>query len=127
MKHIKKLDVGELKVLNDQEEFEKYSALVWDMLEKSYENIGGLQTFRNYNNFKKKKHRMMVIRDFNSGELLACATYRRIDGGIRISAFGYNQEDKGKLALQQIDNPTYNLGIWNTLLDRSKRHHRTLF
>lgn len=96
------MHVGELKVLDDQEEIEMYSTLVWDMLEKTYENIGGLQTFRNYNDFKKKKHRMMVVRDFNSGELLACATYRRIDGGIRISAFGYNQEDKGKLALQQI-------------------------
>ena len=57
------INVGEIKMLNEQEEIEKYLPLIWDMLEKSYENIGGLQSYRDYNDFKKKKHILMVVRD----------------------------------------------------------------
>ena len=96
------INVGELKMLNEQEEIEKYLPLIWDMLEKSYENIGGLQSYRDYNDFKKKKHILMVVRDFDNGNLLACATFRRIESSLKMTAIGCNQENNGKLALQQI-------------------------
>lgn len=96
------INVGEIKMLNEQEEIEKYLPLIWDMLEKSYENIGGLQSYRDYNDFKKKKHILMVVRDFDNGNLLACATFRRIERSLKMTAIGCNQEENGKLALQQI-------------------------
>ena len=96
------INVGEIKMLHKSEEVEKYLPLVWEMLEKSYENIGGLQSYRDYNDFKKKKHLIMVVRDFDNENLLACATFRRIEGSLKMTAIGCNQEDDGKLALQQI-------------------------
>ena len=96
------ISVGEIKMLNEQGEIEKYLPLVWDMLEKSYETIGGLQSYRDYNDFKKKKHLIMVVRDFDNENLLVCATFRRIEGSLKMTAIGCNQEDDGKLALQQI-------------------------
>ena len=48
------INVGELKMLCEQEEVEKYLSLVWEMLEKFYEGIGGLNTYRDYNDFKRK-------------------------------------------------------------------------
>ena len=96
------INVGEIKMLHKLEEVEQYLPLVWEMLEKSYENIGGLQSYRDYNDFKKKKHLIMVVRDFDNENLLACATFRRIEGSLKMTAIGCNQEDDGKLALQQI-------------------------
>lgn len=96
------INVGEIKMLETQEEIEKCLPIVWDMLEKSYEPIGGLQSYNGYNDFKKKRHQIMVVRDFNSNDLLACATFCRIEGSLKMTAIGCNQEDDGKLALQQI-------------------------
>ena len=96
------INVGEINMLNEQEEIEKYLPLIWDMLEKSYENIGGLQSYRDYNDFKKKKHLLMVVRDFDNRDLLACAVFRRIGESLKMTAIGCNQEDDGKLAIQQI-------------------------
>ena len=96
------INVGEIKMLTEQEEIEKYLPLIWDMLEKSYENIGGLQSYRDYNDFKKKKHLLMVVRDFDNRDLLACAVFRRIGESLKMTAIGCNQEDDGKLAIQQI-------------------------
>lgn len=96
------INVGELKMVYEQEEVEKYLPLVWEMLKKSYENIGGLKSYSSYNDFKRKKHLMMVVRDFNNENLLACATFRRIGESLKMTAIGCNQEDDGKLAIQQI-------------------------
>ena len=96
------INVGELKMLYEQEEVEKYLPLVWEMLEKSYEGIGGLNSYRDYNDFKKRKHLLMVVRDFNNKDLLACAVFRRIESSLKMTAIGCNQKDDGRLALQQI-------------------------
>ena len=96
------INVGEHKMLYEPEEVEKYLPLVWDMLEKSYEGIGGLKTYRGYSDFKEKKHLLMVVRDFNNQDLLACAVFRRIENSLKMTAIGCNQENNGKLALQQI-------------------------
>ena len=99
--YFKTISVGELKMLYEQEEIEKYLPLVWEMLEKSYEGIGGLKSYRDYNDFKKRKHLLMVVRDFNK-DLLACAVFRRIASSLKMTAIGCNQKDDGRLALQQI-------------------------
>ena len=96
------INVGELKMLYEPEEVEKYLPLVWDMLKKSYEKLGGLQSYSDYNDFKKKKHLLMVVRDFDNRDLLACAVFRRIGESLKMTAIGCNQEDDGKLAIQQI-------------------------
>lgn len=96
------INVGELKMLYEPEEVEKYLPLVWEMLKKSYEGIGGLKAYRGYNDFKEKKHLLMVVRDFNNQDLLACAVFRRIESSLKMTAIGCNQENNGKLALQQI-------------------------
>ena len=96
------INVGEIKMLHKSEEVEKYLPLVWEMLENSYEGIGGLKTYRGYSDFKEKKHLLMVVRDFNNQDLLACAVFRRIENSLKMTAIGCNQENDGKLALQQI-------------------------
>ena len=96
------VNVGDIKILSSKEEIDRYSNFVWDMLEKSYEHIGGLQSYRNYSDFKKKNHKILVVIDFNSATLLACATFRRIENSLKMTAIGCTQDDKGKLALQQI-------------------------
>lgn len=96
------VNVGDIKILSSKEEIDRYSNFVWDMLEKSYEHIGGLQSYRNYSDFKKKNHKILVVIDLNSATLLACATFRRIENSLKMTAIGCSQDDKGKLALQQI-------------------------
>lgn len=96
------VNFGDIKILSSKEEIDRYSNFVWDMLEKSYEHIGGLQSYRNYSDFKKKNHKILVVIDFNSATLLACATFRRIENSLKMTAIGCSQDDKGKLALQQI-------------------------
>ena len=96
------VNVGDIKILSSKEEIDRYSNFVWDMLEKSYEHIGGLQSYRNYSDFKKKNHKILVVIDFNSATLLACATFRRIENSLKMTAIGCSQDDKGELALQQI-------------------------
>ena len=96
------VNVGDIKILSSKEEIDRYSNFVWDMLEKSYEHIGGLQSYRNYSDFKKKNHKILVVIDFNSATLLACATFRRIENSLKMTAIGCSQDDKEKLALQQI-------------------------
>lgn len=96
------VNVGDIKILSSKEEIDRYSNFVWDMLEKSCEHIGGLQSYRNYSDFKKKNHKILVVIDFNSATLLACATFRRIENSLKMTAIGCSQDDKGKLALQQI-------------------------
>lgn len=96
------VNVGDIKILSSKEEIDRYSNFVWDMLEKSYEHIGGLQSYRNYSDFKKKNHKILVVIDFNSATSLACATFRRIENSLKMTAIGCSQDDKGKLALQQI-------------------------
>lgn len=109
------INIGEITLLNTPEEIEMYSPLVWDMLETSYKNIGGLQSYRDFKDFKKKKHLIMIVKNFNTGDLLACATFRRIENSLKMTAIGCNQEDNGKLALQQIIQHTVsdlNLHYW---------------
>ena len=54
----------QLKMLENKEDIEKYSLIVWNLLVKSYENLGGLKTYRDYKDFVKKKHLIMIAVEF---------------------------------------------------------------
>ena len=97
----KNINAGSLIKIFNIEDFKKWSSEVWDMLVLSYEDIGGLKSYRNYADFCKKHHIMEIVVD-GSGRLLSCATFRRIEGSFKMVAIGCNQEEDGKLALQQI-------------------------
>ncbi len=94
------INEGELIMLEDKNLIKEYSPIVWKLLEISYELIGGLKTYRDYKDFLKKKHFIMLV--INNDSVLACATFRRIENSLKMVAIGCNQEDNGKRALQQI-------------------------
>ena len=95
----KNYNIGEIITLNN-DEFIKLSPSIWTILEESYENIGGIKTYKNFNDFCKKKPYVEVI--VVNNEILACATYRRVEGSFKMVSIGCNQTPEGKIALQQI-------------------------
>lgn len=94
-------DYGRLVSLNTPELYNKYVDEVWKMLSYSYDNIGGLKSYRDYRDFLKKKHQIDVVVD-KYDRLTACATYRNFNGGLKMVAIGCNQTQEGKLSLQEI-------------------------
>lgn len=97
----KEINIGNIITISDKNDFEQWYKKVWDLLSKSYEDIGGIKTYHSINDFYRKQHLIELIVDENSN-LLACATYRRIEGSLKLVATGCDQTQKGKLALQQI-------------------------
>lgn len=96
---MQQINIGNIITL-DGDNFYKYAEEVWNILEYSYESIGGIKSYRNLNDFIKKHHIIEVI--FDNDKILACATYRRVEGSLKMVAIGCDQTDNGKLALQQI-------------------------
>lgn len=97
--HGEPINSGELKWLTD-EEFKNYATEIWDIFQLSYQNIGGLKSYRNFQDFLNKRHTAKVIFG-NNGSILACATYRRMDDSLKMTAIGCNQTCDGKSAIQQ--------------------------
>lgn len=96
-----KLDYGKVIVLDTSELFNKYADDIWRMLTISYENHGGLQSYRGKDDFLDRKHLVECV--FKNGtELIACATYRKIGVGYKMVSIGCNQTTEGKLALQEL-------------------------
>ncbi len=96
-----KINVGTVYKLERPEEINLYAADVYDMLYKSYESIGGLKSYRSYKDFLRKRHILEIVLS-NDNELLACASYRRIEDSYKMVAIGCIQDNLGKLAMQQI-------------------------
>ena len=94
------INIGNLLSIKDEETFRKWAPQIWDMLVLSYKDIGGLKSYRDYNDFLKKRHIVEVIT--NNSVLMACSTYRRVEGSLKMVAIGCDQTENGKLALQQI-------------------------
>lgn len=97
----KEINVGDIITISNITDFEQWYKDVWNLLIKSYEDIGGIKTYHSINDFYRKQHLIELILDKNSS-ILACATYRRIEGSLKLVATGCEQSQKGKLALQQI-------------------------
>ena len=93
--------VGKMFFVENKTDFLKYAIPVWNQLTLSYQNIGGLKSYRDYQDFLKKQHYIRIVLD-NNGNVLACATYRRIENSFKMVAIGCNQESSGKKALEQI-------------------------
>lgn len=85
----------------DNEEKAPWNEQVWRMLEDSYANHGGLKSYSSYKDFLKKDHNFIIVLS-EKNELLACATYRVLGQGFKMSAIGCVQDEIGKLALQEI-------------------------
>lgn len=116
----------QLKMLENKEDIEKYSLIVWNLLVKSYEDLGGLKTYRDYKDFVKKKHLIMIAVD-TTETVIACATFRRIEGSFKMVSIGCNQEDDGKLALQQIIQHTilkFELHYWAEVSDAIEHYFK---
>lgn len=97
----KRINVGKIITIKDDTNFNKWAEKVWNMLELSYADIGGLQSYRDFNDFSKKRHIIEIVIS-EDGILLSCATYRRIEGSLKLTAIGCDQTPIGKLALEQI-------------------------
>lgn len=74
--------------------------IIWDLLSISYENIGGLKTYKSKNQFAKIV-KYAKIASCN-GQIVACATYRKMEDSFKMVAIGCNQEEIGKEGLQSI-------------------------
>jgi len=96
-----KINIGKMIFVDTKPEFLKYAVPVWNILTLSYKNIGGLKSYRDYQDFLRKQHYLRIVLD-TSGNVIACATYRRIEDSYKMVAIGCNQEANGKQALQQI-------------------------
>lgn len=88
-------------ILDNKEEKSSWNEPVWKMLHQSYENHGELKSFSSYRDFLKKNHDFIIVLS-ETNELLACATYRILGQGYKLSAIGCIQNEIGKLALQEI-------------------------
>ena len=106
-----RINVGNIVIIKSEEDFKKWAKQVWDMLNSSYADVGGLQSYRDFNDFIKKKHIIEIVLS-KEGELLSCATYRRIEGSLKLTSIGCDQSQVGKLALEQIiQNNIINSGL----------------
>lgn len=76
------------------------SDFIWQMLVSSYENIGGLKTYRSKEDFLRKVKYAKIA--YNNGDIVACAIYRNMEGSYKMVAIGCNQEDIGKQGIQAI-------------------------
>lgn len=120
----KEIKVGEIKILTT-EEFYKKAEEIWEILCISYESHGGLKTYRNFKNFVELEHVVKVVE--NSNKILACSTYRRIEGSLKMVAIGCIQDKEGKLALQQIiqhDIVSFDLHFWAEVSDAIEHYFK---
>ncbi|MCR5026719.1 MAG: hypothetical protein K6A34_04700 [Methanobrevibacter sp.] len=74
--------------------------IIWELLSMSYENIGGLKTYKSKNQFAKIVKYAKIA--YYNGEIVACATYRKMEDSFKMVAIGCNQEESGKEGLQSI-------------------------
>lgn len=90
-----------LLTLDNNEEKSSWNEPVWNLLQHSYEKHGGLKSYSSYKDFIRKNHNFIIVLS-DTNELLACATYRVLGQGFKMTAIGCLQTEIGKLALQEI-------------------------
>lgn len=96
------INAGKLQVIAPGDDsYNTYKEPVWNILSLSYEGIGGLKSYRDFKDFSRKKHIFKVVENAN-GDIIAAATYRRIEESLKMTAIGCNQQEDEKQALQQI-------------------------
>ena len=118
------LNIGEIKILNETE-FEQKANNIWEILLESYEPHGGLKSYRNFENFLDLAHTVKIVE--KDDRILACATYRRIEGSLKMVAIGRIQNKEGKMALQQIiqnDIVHFELHYWAEVSDAIEHYFK---
>ena len=98
---IKPIPNMRVMTLEDDQEKSSWNEPVWNLLQQSYENHGGLKSYSSYRDFLRKNYNIIVVLS-PSNELLACATYRILGQGFKMTAIGCIQNEIGKIALQEI-------------------------
>lgn len=107
------IKVGEMIFITNKNELTKYAIDIWNILTFSYNKIGGLKSYKDYNDFLDKKHAQRII--ISGNKIIACATYRKIGDGYKMVSIGCDQTANGKLGLQQIiqyDIKNHQLYFW---------------
>lgn len=74
--------------------------VIWEMLSISYESIGGLKTYKSKNQFLNIVKYAKIA--YYNREIVACATYRKMEDSYKMVAIGCNQEEIGKIGIQSI-------------------------
>lgn len=100
-------------VFIEKKEILPLSDYLWQMLVSSYENIGGLKTYKSKDDFLRKVKYAKVV--YNDSEIVACAIYRNMEGSYKMVAIGCNQEEIGKQGVQAIikdDIEKFNYNFW---------------
>ena len=87
-------------VFLEKDDIMPLSDFLWEMLVSSYENIGGLKTYRSKEDFLRKVKYAKVA--YNNADIVACAIYRNMEGSYKMVAIGCNQDEIGKQGIQAI-------------------------
>jgi hypothetical protein len=87
-----------INLFNDDDK-KQYSKIVWDILEKSYEPIGGFKTAINPEELIQKSYLWKLVRKNN--EIVAVKIYRK-QFGLKSIAGGTNGTSEGKNALKKM-------------------------
>ena len=87
-------------VFIEKQDIMPLSDFIWQMLVSSYENIGGLKTYRSKEDFLRKVKYAKIA--YNNADIVACAIYRNMEGSYKMVAIGCDQEDIGKQGIQAI-------------------------
>lgn len=74
--------------------------VIWGLLAILHENIGGIKTYKSKNQFAKIVKYAKIA--YYNGEIVACATYRKMEDSFKMVSIGCNQEESGKEGLQSI-------------------------
>lgn len=67
-------EVGRIEVI-ERDNFNEWAEQVWAMFVNSYSEIGGVKSYRHYEDFCKKHPLLIIVLD-NDNNLLACSSYR---------------------------------------------------
>ncbi len=83
-----------------KDEIMPISDTIWQMLVLSYENVGGLKTYRSKEDFLRKVKYAKIV--YNKEDIVACSIYRNMEGSYKMVAIGCNQDEIGKQGIQAI-------------------------
>lgn len=89
----------EILTITDPREIEGYISAMWNIMQLSYEHIGGFKSASNIKDFQRNIDLAKLV--IANDKVIACATYRSM-GGYKMTGIGCDQTQEGKNALQEI-------------------------
>jgi hypothetical protein len=91
---------GNVVFVTDGKGISKYSETAWQILTAYYKPLGGLKGYRSHDDFVDRGHAMKLV--FMDGQIIACATYRKVESSYKMVAIGCVQNSNGKATLESI-------------------------